>query len=189
MTIFLGMGIMAKPTKWLLHSIILSGLAYLLVFQGGNVQHEYYQTLILPGIAIGIGLGIAFLFDNKQLFFHQVVSTVIVIACLGASSFFSYFYKVKDFYAYPKDLLPIARIISTLTKQTDLVITDRTGDTTLLYLADRKGSPADSFELSEAKTKGYAYFVTTNKERIEKIKELNIQTIVFENDEFALIKL
>ncbi len=61
------------------------------------------------------------------------------------------------------------------------------GDTTFLYLIDRKGAPAVFKSLDELKKDGYSYFVTMNKQVIDENKE--VYEIVFENDKFALFKL
>ncbi|MCM8787982.1 MAG: glycosyltransferase family 39 protein, partial [Candidatus Omnitrophica bacterium] len=45
LTLFFILGIISKQKKLFLFTILLSSLLYLTVFQGGNVQHEYYQTL------------------------------------------------------------------------------------------------------------------------------------------------
>jgi uncharacterized membrane protein len=180
------LGIIAKPKKWFLHFILLSAVAYLLVFQGGNVQHEYYQTVILPAIAIFVGLGVNFILTNKKIFISHFIIYPLLIAVFSLSFFFS-FYKVRDYYHYPEDLTQIAKIVSTLTSKDDLVVTDRLGDTTLLYLAGRRGSPALSRDLEEFKNEGYRYFVTQKEETIEanKLK----YKVVFENDKFALFAL
>ncbi|PIS16097.1 hypothetical protein COT62_00150, partial [Candidatus Roizmanbacteria bacterium CG09_land_8_20_14_0_10_41_9] len=62
-----------KKQSGFFYAVFLSALAYLLVFQGGNVQHEYYQILILPPIALLIGSGITFFERNRKLFVHPVL--------------------------------------------------------------------------------------------------------------------
>lgn len=186
LSFFFLLGIIVKTKKYFLHAILACAFVYLFTFQGGNVQHEYYQTILLPAFAIFIGLGAAWIMQNTQLFMHPVVTYPIIIATFTFSMAFS-FYKVKDFYGYPEDLVQIAKIIKTLTKPTDKIVTDRTGDTTLLYLADRKGAPSVYKEFSELKEKKYKYFVTQDKQVAEKLKSEGY-IFVFENDQFALIK-
>ena len=72
--------------KYLLISFVFSALAYIFVFQGGNLQHEYYQILILPVFAIMIGLGVSFVFDHKKEFINPIfVDTLAppIIATIG----------------------------------------------------------------------------------------------------------
>lgn len=188
LTFFLILGIFTKPKKYFLHAIFLSSLLYLLIFQGGNVQHEYYQTLILPSIAIFIGLGTAFILENRKLFIHPFFTYSVTLFVFMLSFFFS-FYKVRDFYHYPPELPPIANIIATLTAPDDKIVTDRMGDTTLLYLANRRGAPSIYKSPDELKKIGYRYLVTLNPGEIKQLKSTAKYKIVFENDQFALFKL
>ena len=174
-----------KQKKFFLHSFFLSSLFYLFTFQGGNVQHEYYQTLILPSIAIFTGLGINYFFENKKNLFPLLsISTVFILFIF--SWFFS-FYKVKDYYQYSQELVQEANIIKSLTLPDDKIITDRMGDTTLLYLSERKGAPAIYDDPLTLKEKGYKYLITNNSQEIQKMKE-NF-SVFFENDKFTIFKL
>lgn len=181
-------GVISRQKKYFLFSLLISALIYLLTFQGGNVQHEYYQTLILPPLAIFVGLGISTMILEGKTFLNPVISIITTIAIIFLSFFFS-FYIVRNYYNYPQDLIQMAKIINTLTLSTDKVVTDRTGDTTLLYLADRRGAPAINYNLPDLKKHGYNYFETANKEVIQNAKSSNNFEVVFENSQFALFKL
>jgi len=188
LSFFVLLGFFIKSKKYILHSVLISGLVYLFTFQGGNVQHEYYQTLILPGIAIMIGLGINSLFTNTKTFINPFLCVILIIFILAFAWFFS-FYKVRDFYYYPPELPQIAKIIRTLTPPNAKIVTDRMGDTTLLYLIDRKGSPGLNKGLKELKNMGYQYFVTLNSETIANTKKTELYKTVFENAQFTLFSL
>jgi len=182
------LGVLTKPKSFLFHSFLISSLTYLFAFQGGNVQHEYYQIFILPTIAVFIGLGIFFVTKNTK----AMISPFLVypaIAIIFVLSFFFSYYKVRDYYNYPAELPQIAKIITALTKEDDKIVTERMGDTTLLYLADRKGAPSIYQAITEYQKAGYRYLVTTTKETIENLKNEGVYTIVFENDKFAMFKL
>jgi len=180
------LGIIVKPKKYFFHILLLSATIYLFVFQGGNVQHEYYQVMILPPLAIFIGMGAYHLISNGKTFLHPVITYLTIMLIFALSFFFSYF-TVRNYYNYPSDLLQIAKIANALTKDTDRIITDRTGDTTLLYLMDRKGSPAVFMEPEELKKLGYNYLLTQNMDYLKKLK-LEYE-VVFENNNFGLLKL
>lgn len=188
LTVFFILGVLSKSKNQFLFSILLSSLIYLFVFQGGNVQHEYYQILILPALAMFVGLGVNHLFVN-----HKQLRTLIFISLVTFSiflfSFFFSFYRVRDYYNYSNDLLSIAKIIKDLTGEKDKIITDTTGDTTLLYLSQRRGAPATYRTLRELKSIGYAYFVTLNREVVEKIKKEETFELIFENDKVSIFKL
>ena len=187
LTFFLILGFIAKPKKFFFHFILLSAFAFLFTIQGGNIQHEYYQTLILPPVSLLIGLGVNYLIEHKKNFFHPAFLYLVIILIFAFSLFFSYF-KVKNYYQYPNDLIKIAKIVNTLTKPEDKIVTDRLGDTTLLYLMDRRGAPVIYKEIDELKKLDYRYLVTQNHELITELKNKQYP-IIFENNNFALIKL
>jgi len=186
LTTFFIIGIISKQKRKFIFSFLASSIFYLLTFQGGNIQHEYYQTLILPALALFVGTGINFIFKNKKLFVSPFFIYFIVISLYLFSFYFS-FEKIKNNYQYPKDLIIIANIVQKLTNPDDKIVTDRQGDTTLLYLMNRRGAPAIYKELPELKKLGYNYLVTQNKDYVDSLKkEYNI---VFESNNFWLIKL
>ncbi len=185
---FFLLGSIVKTKKFFLHSLLISAFLYLFTFQGGNVQHEYYQTLILPPLAIFTGLGIGHLIENKKHYLNQFLLYMLLAVVFTFSFFFS-FYNVRGFYDYPKDLVQIANIVNNLTSREDKIVTDRMGDTTFLYLMDRKGSPAPYKELDQFKADGYKYYVSMNKGSIDTAKEKGIYQIKFENDKFTLFEL
>jgi 4-amino-4-deoxy-L-arabinose transferase-like glycosyltransferase len=180
------LGILVKPKKYFFHSLLLSSLFYLFIFQGGNVQHEYYQIMILPSLALFVGLGFNFIANNLKSFLHPFFTYLLLFILFGLSFFFS-FYKVKNYYDYASDLVQIAKITATLTKESDKIVTDRTGDTTLLYLMDRKGSPAVYLSPEEFKKLGYQYILTQNLEYLKDLKKK--YPVIFENNNFGLLKL
>lgn len=185
-TAFFLIGIVYKPKKYFFLSLLASAVCYLLVFQGGNVQHEYYQTLILPPLALFAGKGISALLSEKKIF-PPWISLPVVAGMLVFSFFFSYFV-VRDYYGYPKGLIRIASVITENTSRSDRVVTDSMGDTTLLYLSDRRGSPVKYKDLPELTALGYTHFITYNGETIQKTKEKGY-TPIYEDDEMAIFPL
>ncbi len=187
LTFFLILGVVVKQKRYILHAILLSALAYLFVFQGGNVQHEYYQTYILPAIALFVGIGTAYVLEQRDHFISTFITYPLVLILFALSLFFS-FYNVRGYYDYPAELPQIASIVKTLTQPADKIVTDREGDTTLLYLMDRKGAPSIYRDPAELKKLGYNYLVTLNQPEIRKLKNENY-AVVFENNTFAMFAL
>ena len=183
---FLILGTLLKQKNKFLTTILLASLAYVFVFQGGNVQHEYYQTLILPALAIFVGLGIDAVFQNKKVFSRPLAYFAIPLI-LALSWFFS-FYTVRNYYNYSTELVQTANIISSLTSPEDLIVTDTTGDTTLLYLAGRRGAPAVYKDPFELKNLGYKFITTNNFGMVDQLTEGNFE-LLFKNEKFAVFKL
>lgn len=188
---FVIFGLVRKTASMkLIHAFGLSALIYLLVFQGGNVQHDYYQTIILPALAIYVGSGIGLLYKLKKVI-HPLPLTAVVAAAIVFSWFISYT-QIKPYYAYSEDLISTARIIRTITPDDALIVTDTIGDTTLLYNADRKGFPAVTAPLSELKSQhGAEYFVTMNGEVADQVDAdpENEFEIIFRNDNVTIFRL
>lgn len=188
-SVFFILGILRKHKSSLLISLLISAFLYIFTFQGGNVQHEYYQILILPVLAMFIGLGVdLLLLKTNKLFINRYVLSIAILIIFLLSVFFS-FYQVRNYYGYPQDLIHISKIIKTLTKPEDRIITDTLGDTTLLYLSERRGSPAPYKEFDDFKKDGYSYFLTMKHEVVEHLKEENKYKLIFETDNFSLFKL
>lgn len=187
---FILLGAMRKLARpWLMYSIGLSGLIYLMVFQGGNVQHDYYQIMILPTLAIFGGMGIGLLYEIDKKLLPKFMVTIMVWGVLAFSAIMS-FEQVKGMYNVSESLMNTARIIDTITPKNALVITDTTGDTTLLYNAHRRGMPVYADSLPKLKERGMQYFVTSSDAAVEKISTDNPEyTIIFTNDDVTIFKL
>ena len=184
---FVLFGVVGKYKNLFIQSMLFSGLVYLFTFQGGNVQHEYYQTILLPMLALMGGVGIANIFELPSKYVQKILLYPTVCVTIIFSLVFS-FYKVKDFYTYPNDLPQIAALIKTFTLPEDKIVTDRSGDTTLLYLSDRKGAPAVYKDIDELKNLGYSYLVTSNEGLKTDLKSRNLEIMV-ETDLYLLVKL
>lgn len=187
--VFFVLGLIKKPKRsFIILSIFAGAFSYLFTFQGGNVQHDYYQTLILPALALISGVGISFLFEEKKQFLYIAVNTILMVVILVFSFAFSY-YKVKDYYWTDPDLLSISKIVNTVTPQNSKLVTDRDGDTTLLYLSDRKGYAAVTEDLSGLKNRGMQYFVTLHKEVADNVKKEKKYQLIFESEKVFIFKL
>ncbi len=184
---FFILGVVTKSKKIFFLSILIAALAFLFTFEGVNVQHAYYQIMILPALAIFVGLGVNFVYKNSRYFLNPVLMILATIAIFAFSFFISY-YQVKDYYNYPQDLVNMANIIRDLTQPNDKIVTDTIGDTTLLYLSQRRGAPAKYKEFDQLKETGYKYFVTLTGETINNLKQQGYE-LVFENEKFAIFKL
>lgn len=184
---FLFLGILVEYKKNIRLPLVFlsSSLLYLFVFQGGNVQHDYYQILILPTLALLIGVGVGSYFRQKKngpaIFKLFVVLLIFIFA-----TFFS-FYEVKDKYNSQSNLVLIADVIRSLTGEKELIVTDTQGDTTLLYLSDRRGYPAPYRDLADLKKQGAAYFITQDLNYKEKLAQS--ASLIFENDQVLIFKL
>lgn len=133
-----------------------------------------------------IGLGVNFIFEHKKDFISPFFISILIFFLFSFSFYFSYF-KVKDYYLYSQELVQEANIINNLTDPEDKIVTDRTGDTTLLYLSNRRGAPSIFKDPIDLKKLGYKYLITSDEGEIG-IMNRDFK-IVFENEKFTLFKL
>lgn len=183
---FLIAGIFLSKKNVVILSLGISCMLYLITFQGGNVQHDYYQIIILPAIATYFGNGMAFFFKKKYSIGTLLFNFSVISVIVSLSLFYS-FYQIRHFFDTDATLLNIAQIIKTVTPENSLIVTDTTGDTTLLYLSERKGYPAPTTSWDELKKQNMDYFITTKKEVGEDLKT-KLET-VFESDSVYIFKL
>ncbi len=176
-----------KNNSWFVRIFLISMTAYLLVFQGGNVQHEYYQTLIFPAVSIITAAG--FYSFSKELK-NKTLSILIFIILFGFSIYFS-FVKVKGYYRIPPDLVSYSKIIEKVTEPNSNIVTDRNGDTTLLYLSNRKGSAVLIEDINKLKQYNYKYIVLTNKDKKQELIDKYSQNLkeVFTSDELTILEI
>lgn len=188
LTPFFVLGALSRQKRYLTHSILLGSLAFLFVFQGGNVQHEYYQIMIFPALAMFVGVGLSYL----HTFSRQFISSTLLIPIIAAAFLFSLFisfYTVQNYYNYSGELVQISKVVRDLTGKNDLIVTDTLGDTTLLYLSERKGAPAVYKDLTELKRDGYKFFVTQKIDVADEIITNKTHTPIFRSDKFVLFEL
>ena len=181
-------GLLSQTKKHIHYLFSFASLAYLFTFQGGNVQHEYYQILILPTIAMLLGLGVDHIVKSQKNVYIGVFANILIIGILISSWIFSYD-KVRHYYYSLSDIPQFAKVVKDLTDPNDKIVVDTQGDTTTLFAFDRKGSPAIIGIPPELKDMGYSYLFTYNQETADNlIRDFDLD-VVFRNNRFVLIKL
>ncbi len=83
--ILFGFGLIApikKEQKGLLFWFIIGSLAYMVILAAGNVQHDYYQIIILPVVSMLIGIGIEYVWKLKTIFSKFILGISIVFMCM-----------------------------------------------------------------------------------------------------------
>lgn len=134
-------------------SFFASSLLYVCVIATGNVQHDYYQILIMPTVALFMGLGSFYLFRKGILF--QTTGIVITIFSLLLS-----WNLVKDYFNINNPSLVVAgKKADAILPKNAKVIAPYDGDTTLLYYINRPGWPAFQDSVENLKKLGATHLV------------------------------
>jgi len=146
-------------------SFFISSLLYLSVIATGNVQHDYYQILIMPSLAILLGLGCSFLLNLPKEIFHRGFGIAILLISVVFSLTFSWYY-IRDFFNINNpSIISAGLAVDQLTPPDSKVIAilhGSEGDTTFLYQTNRPGWPSFQNPLPELIDKGADYLIFAN---------------------------
>ncbi len=139
----------------------LGMLAYLIVVATGNVQHDYYQNLLLPILCLTIARGMVMLawWLQKKLKINQAW---LIIGILYVTMLLLAFWQVKGFYQMNhSEYVKAGKVVDSLTPLDAKVIAPAFGDTQFLFQTNRTGWPI-GFEIDKKITLGAQYYITTS---------------------------
>ena len=191
-TVFFALGLIVKPEKrenWFFRFLLFGSLAYLVVLARGNVQHDYYQVLLLPVVAVYLGKGLYFLL-NKLPNTDRVFTWIGASICFLFMIFFSWYYIRGYFWINHPEIVEAGKAADTLLPKNAKVIAPYGGDTTFLYQTNRQGWPI-GFEIDKKIKMGAQYYVTVSPTDADgETKDLASRyTVLVRNDHFAIIDL
>lgn len=148
-----------------LASFLISSLLYMFVIARGNVQHDYYQILIIPSLSIIFGLGSSLLLNLPKEYFHRNMGVAVLIICIAFNLSFSW-YHVRDYFNINNpSIIAAGKAIDELTPKNAKIIAilhGSEGDTTFLYQTNRQGWASFQNPLPELIKKGAEYLVFAN---------------------------
>jgi hypothetical protein len=189
--VLLGLGLVARRGKDQVFSLlwILGFIGYFAIFAGGNVQHDYYQVIMLPVIAWFVGKGIGFLLRRNPSI-YPVQSYALAGVCLLFGLAFSW-YSVRTYYwiNHP-EIVEAGKAADELLPKDAKVIASYNGDTTFLYHTNRQGWPL-GFDIAEKIKMGATHYVTVSPTEAD--GETNAlaseYTVLVRNEKYAIIDL
>src|SRR3989344_1783427 len=152
-----------KSKKILLFlTFALSALLYLVVIATGNVQHDYYQILIIPTICMFMGIGA----DSMSKLLSKRFSIywgVFVVGLIFIFSFYFSWIQVKDYFNInDRGMVEAGKRASEILPRKALIIAAYDGSTTLLNISQRRGWPVFQNSIEELIDKGAEYLVIAN---------------------------
>ncbi len=161
-------GIIKAPRFLLL--FLGSCFLFLFVFATGNVRHDYYQIIIIPALAIFVGLGLDYLLTLKPR------GVLLAVVCWLLSVGFGWYF-VRDFYNinHP-EIVAAGKKTSEIAPPKALVIAPYSGDTAFLYQTNRAGWPVMEGTIDEMAKKGADFYVNTKVGGLEKEMLRNSET-------------
>lgn len=189
--ILLGLGLLVKSDKKegaIFRWFLLGALSYVTIFATGNVQHDYYQIIIIPTLSIYVAKGLYFLLTNTM--FSRVASWMVATICMLAMLGFSWF-TIRTFYWINRpEIIEAGKMADKILPKDAKVIAPYNGDTTFLYYTKRQGWPL-GFDIEDKIKKGATTYVTVSPTDNDwETKTLAEQyTILVRNDTYAIIDL
>jgi hypothetical protein len=190
-TFFLVLGILAdnkKKENLFFHVLGISMLAYLFIIAGGNVQHDYYQVLLVPILVMYMGRAMDFLMVHaKTLFRPYMVAGIVAVSILFMFAF-SWF-EVRGFYWINNQTIVTAgKKADELLPKDAKVIAPYGGDTAFLYQTGRQGWP-QGFEIEDKIKKGATHYISVNPTDAEVLYVKENREVLYEGDGFIIISL
>lgn len=183
-SVFLLANLLKKNKEILIYAAWWLGvLIYFVVIATGNVQHDYYQNLILPIVAISIARGLLVIQEKLK----KKVALLIIILVSGLGLFFASkqilgYYNINHW-----EYIKAGKAVDQLVDQNALVIAPAMGDTQFLFQTNRRGWPI-GFEIEDKINKGADIYVSTNYDWEAKKLEEKYQVLVH-TDDYIIIDL
>lgn len=192
------LGLLKRPDKEspLLHLLAFSLLLYLVVFATGNVQHDYYQTLIIPGLAIFVARGFLLLIKGLPNFVSRIW-TIPLAVLFFLLIFYLGWQEVKGLYQINNEVIVEAgEFADKILPKEAIVVAPYNGDTAFLYQINRHGWAVVAYPAEDLTRRfNVSYYISVNYDArtnwvmrrykvIEKNPKFTIVDLTSENPNF-----
>ena len=161
--------------------------AYVSVIATANVRHDYYQTLVIPDVALVLARGVVFLWENE--FTNRLLTRFLVVVVIVWTMIFP-FYEIRELYKinHP-ELLRASAALDSIAPKDALVVAPYNGDTAFLYQTNRRGFPNLSLPIKDLRDRfGAMYYVSVNyDEQTNAI--MKKYTILVQTPEYVIVQL
>ncbi|OGV92980.1 hypothetical protein A3B57_04310 [Microgenomates group bacterium RIFCSPLOWO2_01_FULL_47_10] len=142
-------------------SWLISMLAYLSIFATGNVQHDYYQIILIPIICVYVAKGIEFLLNAPKVYGYSRTTCYILLTTASAFALAFSWFEVRGYYQINNPaMVEAGQAVDRLTPADALIIAPYGGDTAFLYQTNRRGWPIGG-QIEKRIQQGADYYVTT----------------------------
>lgn len=140
-------------------SFLLSSLVYLVVIARGNVQHDYYQVLILPTLALFFGLGGKLLINLFETYTNKWIGVGLFGVCCIFMLMFGW-YNVRYYFDVNNPNMIIAgEAVNRLTPKNAKMIAPLDGDSSFLYQTNRQGWASFEHDMPDMIKLGADYLI------------------------------
>lgn len=190
--LLLALGIFRKinnKENYLLHFLFLSCLLYLVVFATGNVQHDYYQIIIVPAICIFVGRGLWLLVSGDSYLLPRLWTIPSGIGILILMIYLTWIQIAGLYQINNPSIVTAGKRADMILPQNAVVIAPYGGDTAFLYQTNRDGFPLINSSIEEMKRNfGVTAFVSVAKDKDTK-DVMSKYLILEETPEYVIVDL
>ncbi len=166
---------------------LTSFFAYLIIFATGNVQHDYYQVILLPAVAIIFARGVIWFYHFFCPKIKHFWTLFIIVFILSLSWLIAWTLNQGKFNVNNWPQARIGAIADQLLPPDALVIAPAFGDTSFLFATGRTGWPI-GFEIEEKIALGAQFYITTNQD--DEFHQLaSIYQIIYQDENGSIIDL
>lgn len=182
-----GAGLFSNKSKNFLIYIAIAAFTYLSVFATANVKHDYYQTFIIPAVALAMGHGMYSIYSKRYL--NKIYASILIAFCMAMTILLSFFW-IREFYKINDTaMLSAASRMKEISKEDDLIIAPYNGNSVFLYHTGRRGWPVVTTNIDQMIDWGAKYYVSTSKGDTDSVNFKNRFELVEETDEYIILKL
>ena len=176
-------------------SFIASSLLYLIVIATGNVQHDYYQILIIPTISIICGIGAGLLFEK---FGKNNLAKTFTVFLIFLSFFIAWFGiskkglggGVRDFFNInDRGMVAAGKKADEILPKDAVVIAPYDGSTSFLYHIGRPGWPVFEKPIEDLIKMGANYLVIANPTQSDFKGFGTMYPVVASSEAYLILKL
>lgn len=182
-----------NKNKMFFLSFAASSLVYLCLIATGNVQHDYYQILIIPTISIFAGLGTYQLFKTVTKISNKEFG-ILICSIIVASSFWFSWGIVKDYFNIDNPGMVVAgkaadKILPKNVKVIAPLPAPQVGDTSFLYYIDRPGWPSFEKPIEQLIAMGASYLVIPSPTQNDLSGFGKMYPVVASSSSYLILKL
>lgn len=137
--VFLGLLWTRKKNFGFFVSFLFGSLLYFVVIARGNVQHDYYQILIVPTLALFFGLGADLIFQLSKNYTNKWAGALLLLICSLFMLSFGW-YNVRYYFDINNPaIVEAGQAVNRLTPKNAKVLAPLDGDSSFLYQTNRQG--------------------------------------------------
>lgn len=167
--------------------LLTGSLLYVFIVATANVKHDYYQTFIIPPIALGMGHGVYSIFSKRYL--NKIYASVIIIFVIFLNLLLSFYWIRENYKINDLNMLAAGARVAEITNKDDLIIAPYNGNSVFLYHTGRRGWTVVTTNIDQMIEWGADYFVSTTKGDTDTMNFKNRFQLVEETDQYIILKL